>query len=169
MQLGKAALWLERVISPVSRVFNNVGIGILMVMMFLTVVDVCLRFLPFTKPIVGAYEMSEFMMVILVFFALAYTETTKGHIRVDILVSRFPPRTQAIIDSITYLLGLVVLVLMVWQNFVVGMVKLEAGDITGGIPLPVGPFHMVIVVGAALFCLVMLVNLLDSLAKVMKK
>ena len=72
MWLSKAALWLERVISPVARVFNSAGVGILMVMMSLTVVDVFLRFV-FNKPIVGAYEMSEFMMVILVFFALAYT------------------------------------------------------------------------------------------------
>jgi len=168
MQLGKAALWLERVISPIARSVNNAGIGILMVMMFLTVVDVFLRF-AFDKPIVGAYEMSEFMMVILVFFALAYTETIKGHIRVDVLVSHFPPRAQAIIDSTTYFLGLGVLALIVWQNFLVGMVKLKAGEITGSIPLPVGPFHMVIVFGAALFCLVMLVNLLDSLAKAVQK
>lgn len=168
MWLSKAALWLERVISPVARVFNSAGVGILMVMMSLTVVDVFLRFV-FNKPIVGAYEMSEFMMVILVFFALAYTETIKGHVKVDILVSRFPPRAQAVIDSITYFTGLGVLVLIVWQNFVLGKVKLIAGDITGSIPLPVGHFHIVIVVGAALFCLVMLVNLIDSVTRVIKK
>ena len=87
----------------------------------------------------------------------------------DILVSRFPPRAQAVIDSITYFTGLGVLVLIVWQNFVLGRVKLIAGDITGSIPLPVGHFHIVIVVGAALFCLVMLVNLVDSVTRVIKK
>ncbi len=167
MILDKAARRLESVVKPVSRVLNIVGVGILMVMMFLTVTDVCLR-VSINEPIVGAYEISSFLQVILIFFGLAYTEVVKGHIQIDVITTHLPQKVQAALDSLFYIVGIGILSLIVWQNFNVGTMKWIAKEITG-IPLPVGPFHFVIVLGTALFCLVLLINLIDSLTKLAKR
>ncbi len=60
----------------------------------------------FSAPITGVFEVTEFSMACLVFCALAYTQTRKGHVAVDIFVSRFPRKGQRIIDIITHLLSL---------------------------------------------------------------
>ena len=96
MWLSKAAQFLGRAVYPPSRIINTVGLGVLAVMMFLTATDVTLRYV-FNRPIPGAFELTEFLMATLVAFALAYTQVHKGHINVDLIISRFPPRAQAVI------------------------------------------------------------------------
>ncbi len=54
-------------------------------------------------------------MAIVVLLGIAYTQTMKGHITVDIIVSRFSP-TQLVIDTLTYVLALFIFALMAWQS-----------------------------------------------------
>ena len=69
-------------------------------MVLTTVVDVFLRYL-FNSPILGSYELTEFMMAILVFGSVAYTMVVKGHVTVDLVITRLPARAQAILECIT--------------------------------------------------------------------
>ena len=86
---------LSKVINPVTRVINGVGVGILALIMFFTVTDVCLRYF-FNHPLASSFELTEFMMAIAVAFGLAYTALHDGHVRVELFTSRLPKRTQAI-------------------------------------------------------------------------
>ena len=103
--LDKAAHWVERVVFPLNGVMHKVGLAILLLMMFLTVGDVVGRYF-FNRPISGTFELTNFMLALVVFFAIGYTQVRRGHISIDVVVSRFSPRAQAIIDSITYLFSL---------------------------------------------------------------
>jgi hypothetical protein len=69
--------------------------GILMAMMVLTCADILLRFF-FSKSIVGSVEIEgNYFMAAVIFLPLAYGMTSRqGHIRVDILTSRLPPRVR---------------------------------------------------------------------------
>ena len=111
MWLKKAANFVERGLSPLTRVVGNIGAGIIAVMMLLTVTDVVGRRV-FNQSVSGAYELSELMLIIVVFFSMVHCQFLKGHITIDLVVTRLRPRTQHIIDSIMYVFFLVTLCLL---------------------------------------------------------
>ncbi len=165
--LDKAAHWAERVVFPLNRVMHTVGLVILLLLMFLTVGDVVGRYF-FTMPIPGTFELTNFMLALIVFFSLGYTQIRRGHISIDVLVSRFSPRAQAIIDSITCLFALGLFSLVTWQSVRYASRLFAGHDVSGILSLPIYPFVIAVAFASLLFCLVLLVNLLSSLANVVK-
>ena len=110
----------ERRTAKILRVLSYVGMVFVVAMMALTVVHATGRYV-FNKPVLGVVEMSCFMLVLVIFFTGAYTMVLKGHIKVGVVVDRLPQRTQAIIDSITYILSLGFVVIALWQSVVVSL------------------------------------------------
>lgn len=168
MLLNRVAYSADRVISKISRWLHSVGVSILAAMMLLTFADVALRYV-FNRPISGSYELTEFMMAVLLTFGIAYCAVVKGHVTVDVVVSRFPQRVQAIIDSITCLLGLSLFSLITWQCAVLIKDRLELGLTSQVLYIPTFPFVGVVALGSAVFCLVLITHLLDYLSKAVKK
>jgi len=60
--------------------------------------------------------MSTFLFCGVCMLALGYTELHKGHVNVDIVYNRFPPKVQAICNIITFLcfLGIFSLILLIY-------------------------------------------------------
>ncbi|MFC1861445.1 TRAP transporter large permease subunit [Chloroflexota bacterium] len=168
MWLSKAAQLLNRTLYPAIRIINSVGIGILAVMMFLTAVDVSLRYV-FNRPIPGSMELTELMMAVLVAFGLGYTQIHKGHVAVDLVISRFRPRVQAVINTITCLFGLGIFSLITWRTILyAGNQRLD--ELTSSVLLiPLHPFIYVVAFGSAILCLVFIYNLFEHLAQVVEK
>jgi len=158
---------ISSVTDPVIKYFFYIGISCIVVMMLLTVADVLLRSL-FNSPIMGVYEISECFMVVLVFSSLSYTETDQSHVKVDTFYSRFPMRLQGVLDCITNLLGALVLSLIAWTNIKMAYKKWAFGDITGSLPIPIYPLHIIIAAGSFLFCLALLVYALNTASRVVK-
>ncbi len=159
---------MSTVVSPVSRILNGVGGGILAAMMFLTTADVTLRYL-FRRPITSSYELTQLMLTILVIFGLAYAGTHKEHVRIDFLISRFSSRVQSFVGSFTSLMGIGVLFLISWQSIrVAGLLK-SGGDITDILSIPIYPFAWVVFAGSAIFGLVFLSDFLSDLSKLMER
>ena len=87
--LKSAENFLERIMWPGSRFFKTVSAVILAIMPLPVFFDVIYR-LTFRGSIPGVIEMEEFMMVFVVYFALAFTQIDDGHIRIDLLLSKMP-------------------------------------------------------------------------------
>lgn len=168
MWLSKTGHLINGVISAISGWINSVGKGILAAMMFLTFADVSLRYV-FNRPLTGSYELTEYMMVILVGFGIAYCAVVKGHITIDIVVSRFPQRTQAIIDSVTCLIGLGLFSLITWQCALHLKGHFEAGVASVVLLIPTFPFIAALTLGSAMFCLVLLTHLVEFLSQAVRK
>jgi TRAP-type transport system small permease protein len=159
---------IERVTGPAIKIFYYMGLCCILVMMLITVTDVLLRWL-FNTPVLGAYEISEYLMVILVFSALAYTESSGSHVKVDTFYKRFSFHIKVLLDCLTHLFGICIMALIAWTNVKMAYTKWEFGDITGTLPIPVFPMHIIIAIGSILFCLALAINSLHSLAKAFKK
>lgn len=162
MWLDKVAPSIERVFNRISEVTNAVGISILTIMMFVIVGEVIMRGV-FNRPFTGTVEIVEFMMVVVVFGAIAYTAVKKGHISIDVVVSRFSPRTQAIIESIVTFVSLGLGVVISWHTVLRGISQWRAGQETVITQLPIHPFIWVAAFGFGLFSLVLMVKLVKSL------
>jgi len=173
MWLDKTAHILERVVDPISRWLNIVAVSVLMVMIFFVTADVFLRY-GFSRPIESSYEAVELMMVFVFAFGIAYTQRQKGHVSVDMLVSRFNARTQAVVDSIVYFLSLGFLSILTWQALVRARVVWLVGDvsvgkITGIAHVSFAPFNYMVALACAALSLVLLAEFFISLAKAVRK
>ena len=152
-------------IRAVSRVMAVAASAILGAMMLLTVADVGLRWL-FNYPVIGTTEITESMMACLAFFALAWCAAENSHLKVDLVVDRFPPRIQAGLDSLTTLVGMVLVALIAWRNVVEGLAVQRLHLISSLVKIPAYPFYYIIAAGCAALVLVMAAQLAGHLSRV---
>ena len=164
--LKTAISYLYKVLKPVSTVSNSIGMVALAAMMFLTAVDVTLRKLA-NMPIIGAYEMVQYMLAMTVSLGLAYCAVEKSHVNIDFVTSRLSARVQNILGSVTGLLSLIFAGLMTWQTGVY-ITQLASSQLLSQVLLiPVYPFVIIVTFGIAVFSLVLLAHFLEFLLEAM--
>jgi TRAP-type transport system small permease protein len=172
MNIDSVVEWVEQVVSVPNRALHWVSMVVLFVMMFLSVGDVVGRYLsgiiPGFGPIPGSFELTEFMLAVIVLTAIGYTQMKDEHISIELLIERFPPRTRAIIDSITNFLSLAMYMLVTWRMIKYAQLLYESHDVSGVLRLPVYPFLIVAAIGTFLFCLAMLSSFLRTLRKAVR-
>jgi TRAP-type C4-dicarboxylate transport system permease small subunit len=154
---------LRRIIHRCSRVVYIIGgAGGMVALMFLIVADVCLRYL-FNRPITSSNELVMFLMAVVVFSALSYTETVDGHVIIDLVISRLPRRAQTALRVITSTLSLALFALIAQQNIVRAKAQQTEGLRSPILHVPVYPFYLFVAFGCALLCAVLLIHVLVSL------
>ena len=166
--LAKAGRILERISSLADRGPRWVGIITLFAMMSLITADVIMRGL-LAKPILGSYEMVQFFMVILIFFALPYAAVKDSHVTVDVVYNRFSKKGKAVTNTIAMLFSFVMYVLVCWQSVVQGIFIYKSKQTTLALRIPVYGFLFVVACGCALLCLVLLSRFLQSLTEMRSK
>ena len=157
-----------RVIDIVSEILGVVAVVVLVCMMMLTVSDVCLRYF-FNNPIMASSEYTEYMMVIVGFLGIAWCAIKGMHIKVDLIVGRFPERGQAVVNIINAVLVIGVCALIGSQSLNEGFIAREMGRASDITDIPHFPFYWIIVFGYALLLLAMLNILVQNALKLVKK
>ena len=158
---------LETIINALNRWLSWVAGGLLVTMMLITVVNMLMRAV--YVPFFGTVEVICFLAALVAAFTLGYTQLYKGHTRVDILVSRFPPRVQAIIDSIMFFIGMVLFGVATWQIVKLATRYWELGSVSETLHIIFFPLIYAVALGCALLCLVLLLDFLKSLAQAVKR
>jgi TRAP-type C4-dicarboxylate transport system permease small subunit len=115
----------------------------------ITVIDVGGRYL-LNRPLLGAVEMSEFLMVFLSFGALALAELRNSHITVDFFVRALPERAQALLEVVVALIGIAFWSFVAWRAAVQSMRLFNNGEVTANLQLPTWPFYIAVVAGCGL-------------------
>jgi TRAP-type transport system small permease protein len=142
---------------PVAKIVNTIAMGILFLMMFFTISDVFLRKV-FSKSILGAVETSEFMMLFVVFFGLAYTEVLNGHINVDLFIGRLGKRSQGLVDLATQCVCFILSGMLAWAALVYSEDMRKWQEVSQDLWIPVYPFLYVVALGWSLFTLVLFIK-----------
>ena len=172
MKIDSAVDGLKRIASIPNKALHWVSMVVLFVLMFLTVGDVVGRYMvgiiPGLGPISGSFELTEFMLAVIVLTAIGHTQMKDGHISIDLVVERFSPRARAIIDTATNFLSLVMFALVTWRTITYAQLLYQSNDVSGVLRLPVYPFLVVAALGTLMFCLAMLASFLQSLKKAVK-
>jgi len=164
---------LDHFILAISRLFNTIGVSILLVMMFLVATDVFLRYI-FNSPIEGTYEAIELMMALVFCYGIAYTQRHKGHVSVNLITCKLSEKKQAIIKCLVSLISLGLFVLITWQSFLKSSVTFDSGETTyGGVGpfghIPISPFVYLTSAACLTFCLELLVDFITSLTEAVRK
>lgn len=80
----------------------------------IVVSEVIMRYI-FNRPIIGVWDISGMLQGLIVIFGGGYAILHKGHVSMDILVSKLSARKRALVDSITDALVIVAITLFLWK------------------------------------------------------
>ncbi len=125
----------------------------------ITVVDVGGRYL-LNKPLLGAVELSEFLLVILAFGGLAWAERRNAHITVDFFTGMLPAGAQRVLDAFGAVVGIVFWACVGWQALVHAQHVRAANELSLSWHIPTWPFHLAVTAGSAAMLVLLVVRLL---------
>lgn len=144
------------------RIFLVGGVGCMLGMVLLILYDVGMRNL-FNRPLMSSYELVMFLMVVVVFTALSYTQSEGSIVKIELMVSRLPKKVQAFFEMGTSLLSLGLFLLIAWRNVVRSIELHHEHLISPILHVPVYPFYLVVGFGTGLLSLVLFVEFLESM------
>jgi TRAP-type transport system small permease protein len=135
-----------------SYFLSRLGCVALFAMMCLTVVDVVGRYV-FNSPILGAFEITEFMVLVMVFSFLGYAQAQKAHVTVDIVYDRFPANARRIIAIANYTISFIVMLIVCWMGFEKAVETWQTGEKPLNLAVLNYPFVFFLSFGAMVMCL----------------
>jgi TRAP-type C4-dicarboxylate transport system permease small subunit len=142
---------LLKILQNLSTYLAYIGSFSLFSMMCLTIADVAGRYV-FNKPVLGAFELTEFMVLILIFSYLGYAQAGKSHVSVDLFMMFIPERLKVYIEAFNHVACLGIMVLIAWMGFEKALEMMETGESTPNLALPSYPFVFFLVLGCATMC-----------------
>ena len=160
--LEGAVSFLDK-ICPIVRWAMYVGAGVLFAFVCFMFSDVMLRYL-FDKPIPASNDIGSMVLVLLCFFAVAYTQLEKGHISVDLLTGRLKPRVALALSTAVYLICTVMIAVMVWRGILNTSDCYNIGR-AGSSGIPFWPSAAIIPFGCTLLFIVFLRDLLSKVVE----
>lgn len=133
----------------------------LLFMALLTAADTSGRYI-FLRPIKGAYELQELLMVVVVFLSAGYCTILDQHAKMEVGRVIFFKGKQAIVDGITTFLSALIFGLISWQSATWGWKELvsASGRRTQLLLIPEAPFILLAAIGSFFICLACLINFL---------
>ncbi len=159
---------LERLTEVILKGIHYVGMAFVILMMLLTTAHAAGRYV-FGLPVPGLVELSSYMMVTMIFLTAPYTALVKGHIAIGVIVDRFSTKAQAVIDLLIDTLCLALSVLAACQTYIRGAYIMEEGQVSTILSIPNAPFIFLVGVGWILFSLAILIHIINSIFKLVKK
>ena len=144
-------LRISRILATIAdRVFTGAGAlsGIAIVVIMIAVIaDVSRRGI-LNQPIAGVYEISEMLMVLIVFFGFALTEARGRHIRVEVLTRRLPSRTQLFLELLAPIIGIFLYGVICIGSWECAAMSWATKEYTGGlVSIPLYPSRFVLSIG----------------------
>jgi len=148
---------LETAVRHLTRWGTVLGGTVLVAAMLLQVGNIIGRFAHFVIP--GSFETFEMLMTIPIGFGLVAAALHKGHVTVDIVLSRMPPRLRKASRIVAASLSLLIWMAAAWAG---ASLAFENGlqEVTDILDIPVLPFRLVFIFCLLLFCLTYLLDLL---------
>ncbi len=129
--------------------------AVLLALMGLVLFDVLMRYV-LRLPFLGAYELTELAMVLIVFLGLAYTGATGGHVAVDVFAALLERPGLRWIAVAVNLAGATLLGVITWRTVLHAMESGARGEATNMMRIPHQPFELVAAACTALFAVVLL-------------
>ena len=113
--------------------------AILLCMMLLTFVDVVARYL-FNFPLRGGFEVTELMLLVLIFAGLPLVSHADEHVTMDFIDRLLPPAGLRVLVRLVHLVCAVLMFFLTWQMWIKAGRITSAGDYTDVVKIPYGPF-----------------------------
>jgi TRAP-type C4-dicarboxylate transport system permease small subunit len=121
-QVNRLAWYIENALSLVSASM------ILFAMLLVSAEVISRKFL--NAPIHGQLELGELLMPPIIFLAIAYTQSTGGHVRMTIVIDHLPPALRHVTEIATKLLAIAVYAVLCYYSAKFAYRTWEFHDVT---------------------------------------
>ena len=156
--------FVNQLATRLSKWGEWIGVGGVLIMVVVTCADVLGAKL-FTTPVPGSTEIISLVQVAAIVFAMAGTQRHKGHISVEMFVTKMTTRVRSIIKAVTSLLGLILFSLLIIEGFRLGNRYLEAGEVTATVQIPYYPFAYAFSLALVPVAIMLLVDFIEVIKK----
>jgi TRAP-type C4-dicarboxylate transport system permease small subunit len=154
---------VKKTVSFLSKGGHILGSAAIIVTMFLVCADVFARYV-LKAPIVGAFEINEFLIAGIIFIGFAYSQAQKAHMNIDLLTNRLSPNIKFFLKIFNLAAVFLFYALIAWRGMVGCWEAFELDDRTPGlIRIPYWPAKAVVPLGAVLLCLQVLMDIAECL------
>lgn len=134
--MNEAPTAWERRFDAVLGVASSV---LLFGMMLLTFVDVVARYL-LNRPIRGGFEITELMLLVLIFAGLPLVSHADEHVTMDFIDRILPPAAQRVLVRTVHAFCAAIMFFLAWQVWIKAGRIASYGDTTDVLRITVGPF-----------------------------
>ncbi len=124
---------------PADATLGIASAAILFSMMLLTFVDVVMRYL-INYPIRGGFEITELMLLVLIFAGLPLVSHADEHVTMDFIDRILPPRALRVLVRVVHGLCAAVMFFLTWQVWLKAGKIGAYGDTTDVLRIAVAPF-----------------------------
>lgn len=133
----------------VDAVLGIAASALLLAMMCLTFVDVVARYL-FNRPIRGAFEITELILLVLIFAGLPLVSHGDEHVTMDFIDRMLPADAVLALQRLVHAVVAALFFFLAWQMWIKAARISEYGDTTDVLRILVGPFVYFMMVMIAL-------------------
>ena len=123
----------------IDAVLGVAASAILLVLMLITFVDVVSRYL-FNWPLRGAFEITELMLLVLIFAGLPLVSHADEHVTMDFIDHMLPRPLLRVLERVVHALCAAILFFLAWQIWLKAGTIAGYGDTTDVLRIKVGPF-----------------------------
>jgi TRAP-type C4-dicarboxylate transport system permease small subunit len=132
----------ERHVDAVLGIASSV---ILVILMLLTVADVVSRYL-FNAPLRGAFEITELMLLVLIFAGLPLVSHADEHVTMDFIDLLLGPRARMALIRLVHALNAAVMFLLTWLTYEKAVRIRGYEDTTDVLRILIWPFVIIMAV-----------------------
>jgi len=134
-------------------------------LMVMTTVHAIIRKFFGSGGIVDSLGITELVMALIIFCSLAYMESERGHVRMDILANKIPGRGKYFLNGVLLLITGVFIFIMFWANAGNIVTIYGRGAATAVLHIPTWPFVIVMCVGLFVYAVTVLLHGIECFGK----
>ena len=154
----------QKTITQTGRVLNWVSMVILGISAAFTLFDVLGRTL-LNSPIMGGYELTELMLVLMVAFGFGNSELMKKHVRVDLIMANVSSGIRRKFDMVNNLISCAICVFLGFRAIIHAFHLQHVGTTSGLLGIPLLPFVFLLGIGFIVIAAVFLLEFFEDLLK----
>jgi TRAP-type transport system small permease protein len=154
---------LSKIFQKVDLILAYISSFALFSMMVLIFINVISRFF-FDKPIAGVIEFTgEYLMVIVVYLAMSFTQKNDGHVKVELIQRLLPGSLKFLINILVKIISASIFILLTYNSFLLFLRHLEQ-DIrsVSSLAYPLTPAVFIIFFGSLVMSIRLIISIFVS-------
>ena len=155
-------------VSRFTQAIALISFVCVMAMMLMNVADVIIGYL-FNTHVLGAYELTQRMLMCAVFTAFAYGQSKKSHINMTIVIVHFPRPLRFILFTLMSILSVLAAGAMTYAAAVQTGVAISTGYMTEVLYIPLWPFYVIETVSMGIFTLALVYDTILSFIAIFRE
>ena len=156
---------LDKIEKVIYRIGSAVGVAAMVLVGVLVILNVC--DVGYNKisgsNILGAYEISQNVLMVAVFAAFGYAQVHKSHIHMTLLISSLPGKLKFVPFFLTGVISCITGVYCTYATFFRGISQMNSNAMSDILHYPLYPFYFLEGIAMAAFVLVLIYDTVLSL------